>query len=48
MQRRHFHREREEDDSGDHREVQVRVGVAREGDALRAASLGKQLLPTEL
>ena len=51
MCERRLHREREEDDAGDHRQVQVGVDVAREGDALRrrfgrraaaAARIGKK------
>ena len=41
---RRLHREGEEDDAGDHRQMQVRVDVARKGDALCAASVGEQLL----
>ena len=41
---RRLHREREEDDAGHHRQMQVGVDIAREGDALRAGSVGQQLL----
>ena len=47
MLHRHFHREREEDDPCDHREVQVRVGIAREGDAFGSVPLDEQLLRTD-
>ena len=41
---RRLHREREQDDAGHHRQVQVGVDVARKGDALDAGSVGEQLL----
>ena len=37
-------RERKQDDAGDHRQMQVRVEVPRQGDARRAASVAKQPL----
>ena len=47
MRERRLQREREEDDARHHRQVQVGVGIACEGDALRAASVGEQLLAAD-
>ena len=47
MCERRLHREREEDDAGHHRQVQIGVDVARKGGALDAASVGEQLLPPD-
>jgi hypothetical protein len=42
-----FHREREEHDAHDHREVQVGVQVTREGDARWAVGLSKELFAAD-
>ena len=47
MCERRLHREREEDDAGHHRQMQVGVDIARKGGALGAASVGEQLLAAD-
>ncbi len=44
MCERRLHREREDDDAGDHRQMQVGVDVARKGSSLCAASVCEHLL----
>src|SRR5262249_17900274 len=48
LRERGLHREREQDDADDHRQVEVRVDVTCDRDALLAASVGEQLTPANL